>query len=114
MSLGEALSSFIPGLISGFFTFFMTVLVTVIQVITWPLNQLIVSAFPDFAAQITSVSTTLSSMLGFFPYVLSFLPPGILTLLIFMIGTEIALMYVFQSSFLVAKVWKILQKIKFW
>jgi len=114
VSLTEALTSFIPGFISAMFNFFMTVLVTVIQVITWPLNQLITSAWPSLASQITSVSTSLGDMLSFIPYVLSFLPPGILTLLIFMLGVEVTLMYVFQSSYLVAKVWKILQKIKFW
>jgi len=114
VSLTEALTNFIPGLISGIFNFIMTMLITVIQVITWPLNQLITAAFPDFATQITNVSTNLGDMLGFIPYLLSFLPPGILTLLIFMLGTEIALMYVFQSSFLVAKVWRIVQTIKFW
>lgn len=114
MSLTEALTSFIPSFISAMFNFFMTVLVTVIQVITWPLNQIITTAFPDLAAKITATSTSLGDMLSFIPYILSFLPPGILTLLIFMLGVEVTLMYVFQSSFLVAKVWKILQKIKFW
>jgi hypothetical protein len=114
MDIGQALSQFIPALIQAFFNFFMTVLVTVIQVITWPLNQLITAAFPSIATQITSVSTNLGSLLAFIPYILSFLPPGILALLLFMLGVEITLTYVFQSTFLVGKVWKIFQKIKFW
>lgn len=114
MSITEALTQFIPGFINAIFTFFMTVLVTVIQVITWPLNQIITATFPDLATQITNVSTNLGSMLSYIPYILSFLPPGILALLLFIMGVELVLMSVFQSSYLVAKVWKILQKIKFW
>lgn len=114
VNIGEFLTQAIPGLISAFFNFIMTILITVIQVITWPINQLITAAFPDFATSITNTVDSLGDMLTFIPYILSFLPPGILTLLIFMVGTEIALMYVFQSSFLVAKVWKIVQTIKFW
>jgi len=114
VSLSEALTSFLPGAIQAVFNFLMTMLVTVIQVITWPLNELITVAFPDFATSITETADSLGDMLTFIPYILSFLPPGILTLLIFMLGTEIALMYVFQSSFLVAKVWSILQRVKFW
>lgn len=109
-SLDEMLSGFI----STIFQFFMTILVTAIQVITWPINVILTEMAPDFSTQLTKVSTDLGQLLTFIPYALSYLPPGILTLLIFILGTEIILMYVFQSTYIVAKMWKIVQAIKFW
>lgn len=114
MSLVEALGQFLTGLLLALFNFVMTALITAVQLICWPLNTLITSAFPDISAKITAVVSNLASVLNFFPYVLSWLPPGTTALLLFILGVEVALLAVFQSSFAVAKVWRIVQRIKFW
>lgn len=114
MSLAEALGAFLTGLLTGLFNFVMTLVITVIQVVTWPLNQLITANFPDLSQKITDVADLMGQLIGYIPYLLTWFPPGIPVLLLFMVGVEITLLYIFQSSYTVAKVWKIVQHIKFW
>ena len=110
LNIGALVTAFI----SACYTFFLSLLITIVQVVTWPVNALIYLAFPSFATQVAQVTDYLSNLLGYFPYALSFLPPGILTLLLFILGTEIVLMYMFQSTYYVAKLWRIVGKVKFW
>jgi len=100
--------------LSPILNFLLTLLVTVIQVIAYPINQLILTTLPDLATYLTEIHDTLANALAAFPYILSFLPPGVLALIIFMLGVELVMMYVFQSSYYVSKIWGILQRIKFW
>lgn len=95
-------------------TWFLTVLVTAVQIFCWPINELVNTAFPSVGDYITNAVTYLSSYLAFFPWLLSFLPAGTGGLLLFILGVELVLLYVFQSSYYVAKLWKIVQTVKFW
>lgn len=106
--------AFFAGLLSAIYEWFMILLVTVVQVITWPINVIITGVFPSFSEQVINLANYLTQMLTFFGYVLTFLPPATLTLVIVIIGTELALVLVFQSTYLVGKLWRIVQNIKFW
>jgi len=101
-------------LIADFFTFILQLVITLIQLITYPINALISAGFPDIADNITGMADTLAEMLEFFPYVMTFFPVPVRALIAFIITAEIALLIVFQSSFHVTKIWKIIQRIKFW
>lgn len=100
--------------LSPVLAFLMTLLVSAIQVICYPINQLVITALPDLSTKLTQTHDNLANALSAFPYLLSFLPPGVLALILFMLGVEVVMMYVFQSSFYVSKLWKIIQQIKFW
>ena len=114
MTIGDLIAQFLPKLISAIFNFFMIILITAIQAITWPINQVIINFFPSLAEQITKLTDNLANLLTFLPYTLTYLPTGIEALILFILGTEITLLYLFRSSYLVAKVWKIVQTVKFW
>ena len=92
----------------------MNAIVTVIQVVAYPLNQLLIDGFPSIATQLTNTADFLTQHLQALPYVLTFFPPGVVALLMFMLGVELLLMNVWQSSFFITKIWTIVQKIKFW
>jgi len=97
------------------FNFLLSLVVTIVQVVTYPINTLITASFPDLASQMSAMASTLHDMLAFLPWAFhSLFPPAVHTLLIFILVAELALIYVFQSSFYVAKIWKIVQRIKFW
>jgi hypothetical protein len=100
--------------LQGLYNFFLTALVTGVQIICWPINEIINAAFPALSGYITTAVTNLANNLSWLSWVLSFLPPGTVTLLLFILGVELVFLYVFQSSYYVAKIWTIVQKIKFW
>jgi len=104
----------IAPLISAFFQLLMTLLMTAIQIISWPLNQLIVLAFPDISGSISTIQDNLINYIGFIPWVLTFLPPGVPAVLIGMLGVELLMLTVFRSSYFASKLWRIVQRIKFW
>ncbi len=92
----------------------LNIIATLIQVVTWPLNELITAAIPDISEQINQVTTTFSTIFGGIGWALGLIPPSVLTTLIFVITIEICKHTIFVSTHTLLKVWNIFQKIKFW
>lgn len=92
----------------------LNIIATLIQVVTWPLNELITLAIPDLSEQINQVTTTFNSIFGGIGWALGFIPPILLTTLIFVLTIEICKHTIFVSTHTLLKVWNIFQKIKFW
>lgn len=87
---------------------------TLVQLIMAPFNALITAALPDVSAKITQVANGIPTIVNYLNYGLGLIPPGIITILLFILTCEIAKHTIFTSTHVLLKVWNILQKIKFW
>lgn len=87
---------------------------TLVQLIMAPFNALITTALPDVSAKITQVATGIPTIISYLNYGLGLIPPGVVTVLLFVLACEIAKHTIFTSTHVLLKVWNILQKIKFW
>lgn len=101
-------------LISSLFNFILTIIMSVIQLICLPLNLLFENVFPDFTRYINIIEDGLSTAFSALSWAVSLIPPLTREIILLMITIEIALLAVFKSTHATAKVWKILQKLKFW
>lgn len=108
------ISSIVSAFFSYCFHWLLVLLVSAVQLITYPVNVLMTNAFPTISDQITNVVVYLNQQLTFLPYALTFLPYGVSALLVFILGVEITFLYIFRSSFFVTKLWTIVRNIKFW
>lgn len=96
------------------FTIIINMLASVIQLICWPINELISSLLPDLSGKILQVTNTLNSVFDSITWGLGLLPNVIIETLLFIITIEIAKHTIFVSTHMLVKVWNVLQKIKFW
>lgn len=101
-------------LITSFFNFLLTIIMTIVQLICLPLNALFNNVFPDFASKISGIQSALNSAFSTLSWAISIIPPGVRETLIFIFTIEASMLLIMRSTHLTAKVWKILQKLKFW
>lgn len=104
----------IGALISALFDFILNLVATAIQIVVWPLNQLISSAIPDLAQGLAAVSTGFSTLFSIFDWVLALVPPPLLWTFAFCYGLRLAVTTISISTHTLVKVWNVFQKIKFW
>lgn len=104
----------IGALISALFDFVLNLIATVIQIVVWPLNQLIASQIPDLAQGLTAVSTGFQTLFGIFDWVLALVPPPLLWTFAFCYGLRLVVTTISISTHTLVKVWNVFQKIKFW
>lgn len=104
----------IGALLSGLFNLILNLVATVLQVILLPVNALFTSLFPDFSTQIQNVIQGFSDIMENLGWAISIIPSPIKTTLLFILTIEVSLFVVMKSTRLTAKLWKLLQKIKFW
>lgn len=100
--------------IQNVFDFLINILASVIQVIVWPVNQLVTAALPDLSQKIMDVSNVLNTMFDNMTWALGVVPRSIILALIFIISVEIARHTIFISTHVIIKVWDIIKRIKFW
>ena len=96
------------------FNIIINMLATIIQIIVWPVNQLICSALPDLSDKITSVTTVFNSVFNSINWAVSILPDVVIESLLFIISVEIVMLAIHKSTHALTTVWNVLQKIKFW
>ena len=89
-------------------------LASLIQLLCWPLNQIISSALPDLSDKITYVTSTINTVFNSLSWGLGLLPSAVIEVLLFIVLVEIAKHTIFKSTHMLVKVWNVLQKIKFW
>lgn len=92
----------------------INLLATVVQAIMSPFNLIITRALPDVSSKILEVTTGIPRIIGYLNYGLGMVPPGIISVLLFILACEIAKHTIFTSTHVLLKVWNIIQKIKFW
>lgn len=96
------------------FNIILNMLASVIQIIVWPINQLIISTLPDFSSKLTLVSDTMGSVFDSLSWAIGLVPPAIIETLLFIVLVEIAKHTIYISTHALLKVWNVIQKIKFW
>ena len=96
------------------FNIILNMLATVIQIIVWPINQIIVNTIPDVSDKILQVTNTFNSVFDAITWGLGLLPSVFVETLLFIITVEIARHTVYISTKKLVQVWNLLQKIKFW
>ena len=104
----------IGALLSGFFNLILTLLATVLQVILLPVNSLFNNVFPGLTQNINNVVSGFSQAMSQIGWVLSLIPQPIKTSLLLIFTIEVSIIVIMKSTRLTAKLWKLLQKIKFW
>lgn len=101
-------------LISAVFNFLLTIIMTIVQLICLPLNALFDGVFPDFSDKLSMIDSALASAYSSLSWAISFVPPMTKDVLLFIFTIELSLLVIMRSTHATAKVWKILQKLKFW
>lgn len=96
------------------FNIILNMVATVVQIIVWPINQIIVNTIPDVSDKILQVTNTLNSVFDAIVWGLGLLPSVIVETLLFIVTVEIARHTVYISTKKLVQVWNLLQKIKFW
>lgn len=101
-------------LISAFFNFILTIIFSIVQLICLPLNLLFENVFPDFNEKINYIESGLTQAFSNLSWAISIIPPGVRTTLQFIVSIELVLLVVLKSSHATARIWKLIQKLKFW
>ena len=96
------------------FNIIINMIASVIQIIVWPINQIIVNVMPDVSDKILVVTNTLNTVFNSITWGLGLLPPFLVETLLFIVTIEIAKHTIFMSTHMLIKVWNVFQKIKFW
>lgn len=96
------------------FDIIINMLATLVQIIVWPINQIITAALPDLSAQILNVTNTLNSVFDSITWALGLVPTPVIVVLLFIVGVEIAKHTIFVSTHNLVKIWNLFQKLKFW
>lgn len=92
----------------------INLIASIIQLIMTPFNLVIVNTMPNISDKILQVTNGIPQIINYMNYALGFVPPGIITVMLFILTCEIAKHTIFTSTHVLVKVWNILQKIKFW
>lgn len=87
---------------------------TIVQLICLPLNALFNNVFPDFSDKISSIESALNIAYSGLSWAISIMPPMVRSTLLFIFTIELSMLVIMRSTHLTAKVWAILQKLKFW
>lgn len=96
------------------FQFILSLIASLIQVIVWPINQIITALLPDLSDKIVYVSNNLATLFTGFTWGIGLIPPVVVTTLLFIISVEIARYSIFISTHLISKIFLIIRRIKFW
>ena len=96
------------------FNIIINMLATIIQIIVWPVNQIITNTLPDLTDKITSVTNVFNSVFNSINWALSILPDVVIESLLFILSVEVVMLAIHKSTHALTMVWNILQKIKFW
>lgn len=96
------------------FNIIINMIASVIQIIVWPINQIIVNVMPDVSDKILVVTNTLNTVFDAISWGLGLLPSFLVETLLFIVTVEIAKHTIFTSTHMLIKVWNVFQKIKFW
>lgn len=104
----------IGALISGLFNFILGLVATAIQIIVWPINQIIIAALPDLSTALTEVSSGINALFSMFGWVMDLLPRPLLATLALCFGIRLAVTTFSISTKTLLRVWNVFQKVKFW
>lgn len=96
------------------FNVILNILASMIQIVIFPLNQIIINLLPNLSDKILEVSNSLSALFTGITWGLGVIPPPILITLLFILSVEIARHTIFVSTHIFSLIFDIIRKIKFW
>lgn len=101
-------------LITALFNFILKIVMSIVQLICLPLNALFSNVFPSFDNYIEIINNGLNSAFSGLSWAISIIPPMVRQVLLFIFTIELSIVLIMRSTKLTARVWNILQKLKFW
>lgn len=101
-------------LITALFNFILKIVMSIVQLICLPLNAIFSNVFPSFDDYIKIINNGLNSAFSGLSWAISIIPPMVRQVLLFIFTIELSIVLIMRSTKLTAKVWNILQKLKFW
>lgn len=101
-------------LITAFFNFLLSIIMTIVQLICLPLNTIFNGVFPDFSFKIADIQTGLGYAFEKLSWSVSLIPPMVREVILFIFTIELSMLVIMRSTHMTAKIWNILQKLKFW
>lgn len=96
------------------FNIILNLLATLVQIVLFPLNELITNALPDISSDIQNVTNQITNMFGNFSWGIDFLPKLFVECLVLILTLEVAKYTCYVSIHGIIKVWNLFQKLKFW
>ena len=88
---------------------------TILNLLLAPINLLVVNLFPDFSNLISNFNNTVSTYIGSgIGYFSSLLPPTTKSILLIYLTFLISYYTITYSAHAIIKIFKIIQRIKFW
>lgn len=96
------------------FNIILNLLATIVQIVMWPLNEVISVALPDLSSKILEVTNMLGGVFNNMLWALDLVPSAIVTTLLFFITCEIAKHSIYLGTHVIIKLWNLFQKLKFW
>lgn len=96
------------------FDFVISMLANLVQVVVWPINQLMTTLIPDISGKITDVVNGIAGLFTGVTWGLGLLPPVVIVTLLFIISVEIARHTIFISTHVLGLILDIIKRLKFW
>lgn len=87
---------------------------SLINVVCLPIDLLISNAFPDLSSSITTGINSINQLFSYISYALGFLPSSLIQCLIIIFTLQIAKLGLVTAYHGISRVYKVIQKIKFW
>ena len=100
--------------IENIFDFLMNMLSTVIQLVAYIPNQIIINLLPSLTTKIEELTTNINTIFDSITWSLSVVPPVVIITLLFILKIEISRHMIYISTHVFVKVWELIKKIKFW
>lgn len=100
--------------IENIFDFLMNMLSTVIQLVAYIPNQIIINLLPSLTTKIEEITININTIFDSITWSLSVVPPVVIITLLFILKIEISRHMIYISTYVFVKVWELIKKIKFW
>lgn len=101
-------------MLSDIIMFIIKTISSVIQVIVWPINQIIIGLLPDLSEKLVYISDNVGNLFSSVSWALGIIPTPILSTLLFILTIEIAKHTIYISTHVITIVFSLIRRIKFW
>lgn len=96
------------------FNLIFNLLATLVQIVLFPINNIVDSLLPDLTDKITYLNNNMPALFNNINWFINILPSYTRTVLLFAIEIMIVKYTIYISTHAVIKVWNLFQKLKFW
>ena len=101
-------------MLADIINFIVNLLTSIIQVIVWPINQIIVNTLPDLSDKIVFVTDNISDVFSSMSWGLGLIPTSVVATILFILSVEVAKYTIYISTHIVSMCFSIFKRIKFW